>query len=205
MHKQRISLFLCISLFMGISAFAAPVGSIDGYSWETKPLHIAMPAEKKFVVQPQPGDSIGSAQTTYSEDSSHANRNENMRLATAAINGVILQPGEIFSYSYTLGPRTAERGYKIATVFQGNKKVPGLGGGICQISSTLYMATKQAGLQIVERHPHTLPVSYCSREDEATVAWGLIDYRFKNSLDVPICIEASMGGGVCTVTLRKTG
>lgn len=210
MKKLCIALLLCSCILSGSISFAAPIGSIDGYSWNTAQIQVNMPAEYQPEPEPAPeeapsvsaGTEIGRASTTYSESSSYANRNQNMLLATQAINGVVLQPGEVFSYNNTLGPRTAERGYKIATIFQGGKKVPGLGGGICQISSTLYMATKNAGLEIVERYPHSLPVSYCSRDDEATVSWGVLDYRFKNNLSVPIRINATMGGGVCEVIIQ---
>lgn len=214
MKKLCIALLICSCIFSGSLSFAAPIGSIDGYSWDTAQIQVNMP--EVYVPEPEPapqpetaptvntgaGTEIGRASTTYSESSSYANRNQNMLLATQAIHGVVIQPGEIFSYNNTLGPRTAERGYKVATIFQGGKKVPGLGGGICQISSTLYMATKRAGLEIVERYPHSLPVSYCSRDDEATVSWGTLDYRFKNSLSTPIRIDATMYNGVCEIVIQ---
>lgn len=200
MKTRIVAIVLCLLLFAGQGAYAAPVeNGVDAYAWESVPLQVSKPQPKKLVGYVE--TEIGRAKTYYETYASQANRNENMRLATVAINGTVLQPGEIFSYNNTVGPRTAARGFKMATIFVGGEKVPGLGGGICQISSTLYMATKKSGLQIVERYAHSLPVTYCSREDEATVSWGVLDYRFKNNLDIPVRIEAKMGGGVCNIAL----
>ncbi len=199
MKKQLVALFTCLILCFGCIGHAAPIGNIDTYNWDNAPLQVAMPVPKRLVGYIE--TELGRAKTYYETYAAQANRNENMRLATVAIHAKVLQPGEIFSYNQTVGERSVARGFKVATVFEGKKKVPGLGGGICQISSTLYMATKQAGLGIVERYAHSLPVTYCSRDDEATVSWGHLDYRFQNTLDIPVRIEASMGGGVCSIAL----
>ena len=136
MKTRLVATFTCILLCLGCVAHAAPVGvGIDAYAWSTAPLQVPLPQPKKLVGYIE--TELGRAKTRYETYASQANRNENMRLATVAINQVILQPGEIFSYNKTVGPRTTERGFKVATVFEGKEKVPGLGGGICQISSTL--------------------------------------------------------------------
>lgn len=198
--RPAIILMICLCLCIGHTAYAAPVGDgVDAYAWDSAPMQISMPQPKQLVGYIE--TEIGRAKTYYETNAAQANRNENMRLATVAINSVVVQPGEVFSYNRVVGPRTEERGFKIATVFQGKKKVPGLGGGICQISSTLYMATKQTNLKVVERHEHSLPVTYCSRDDEATVSWGYLDYRFQNNFDIPIRIEANMGSGVCNIAI----
>lgn len=199
MKTRLVAIFTSILLCLGSAVHAAPVGSVDAYAWGSAPLQVSMPQPKRLVGYIE--TEISRAKTSYETYASQANRNENMRLATVAIDSVILQPGEIFSYNQTVGPRTTARGFKVATIFEGGEKVPGLGGGICQISSTLYMATKKTNLRIVERHAHSIPVTYCSREDEATVSWGYLDYRFQNTLDIPVRIEASMGGGICNIAL----
>lgn len=116
-------------------------------------------------------------------------RSENVRVATLPVNGVLLMPGDVFSFNEIVGERTKARGYKDATVLVGNKAVPGVGGGICQVSSTLYNAVIRAGLNSISRRPHTIPSSYTEKGQDATVAWGAIDYKFENTLDYPIYIE----------------
>ncbi len=190
------SMLLCASF--GVQAAHIGAGA-DAYAWDSAPIYVAKPHPKKLIGYIE--TELSRATTRYETYASQANRNENMRLATVAIHNKVLQPGEIFSYNQTVGPRTIERGFKIATVFEGGEKVPGLGGGICQISSTLYMATKKTSLAVVERYKHSIPVSYCTRDDEATVSWGVLDYRFKNTLDIPVRIEANMGGGICNIAL----
>lgn len=117
------------------------------------------------------------------------NRTTNVRLSARAIDWHVMSDGDIFSFNEVVGKRTTEKGYKYATIFDGNKKIPGLGGGICQTSSTMYMAAKNAGLEIIERKPHSMPVSYVKRCDEATVSYGQIDFKFKNTAGDPIQIE----------------
>ncbi len=200
MKLKPVFILTCILMCVSFGAQAAPIGvGLDAYAWDSAQVSVAKPHPKKLVGYIE--TELSRATTRYETYASQANRNENMRLATVAIHNTILYPDEIFSYNQTVGPRTTERGFKIATVFEGGEKVPGLGGGICQISSTLYMATKKTSLSIVERYKHSIPVTYCSRDDEATVSWGVLDYRFKNTLDIPVRIEASMGGGICNIAI----
>jgi hypothetical protein len=136
-----------------------------------------------------PGEkTISSYYTTLIDRS--ASRTKNVELSCQAVNGSIVQPGQVFSFNQTSGPRTKERGYEIAPIFVGKKVVPGRGGGVCQTSSTLYNSALEAGLEIVERHPHSLPVAYVAAQRDATVSWGGADLKFRNNLDVPIKILA---------------
>lgn len=130
---------------------------------------------------------IASFSTSFT--TSIANRINNIELATNAINGTVLMPGETFSFNEIVGERTAERGYKSAGVIIGDKIESGLGGGICQVSSTLYNAMLKAGIKASERTNHTLPLSYAPKGLDATVDWGNIDFKFKNTLNTPIYIE----------------
>lgn len=134
---------------------------------------------------------INSRTATYgtSFSTSTANRINNIELATKAINGTILMPGESFSFNETVGERTKARGYKEAGVIIGDKIESGLGGGICQVSSTLYNAILKANLKAVERRNHTLPLAYVPKGLDATVDWGHIDFKFKNTSNSPIYIE----------------
>jgi hypothetical protein len=125
---------------------------------------------------------------------SPAGRTNNIILATAKINGTILESGAVFSFNKTVGPRTIAAGYQEALIFVGDEIVPGIGGGICQVSSTLYNTALEAGMQIVERHPHTLPVIYCPPQQDATVSWGSADFKFKNTLDRPLQILCCVYG-----------
>lgn len=144
-------------------------------------------------------DKLGTCTTRY--DAGNTNRSTNLAIATRKINEYVLQPGEVFSYNKALGPRTIQNGYKEAHVFSGGDVVDGLGGGICQISSTLYNAVLEANLEIVERRNHSFTAGYLPAGKDATVVYGAIDFRFKNSRKYPIKITASVSGGVATVSI----
>lgn len=122
-------------------------------------------------------------------------RSANVALSASRIDGVTLLPGETFSYDKTVGPRTSENGFKVAGVYINNKVEQGLGGGVCQTSSTLYSAVLYANLEIVERVSHSLPVSYMPPGQDATIAEGAIDFVFKNNTDHPIKISVNIRGG----------
>jgi len=142
---------------------------------------------------------IGTYKTDYSTSS--PNRKENIRLASEKINGKILNPGEVFSFNNIVGPRTSENGYKTAHVYVGSKTVDGIGGGICQVSSTLYNAIVFADLEIVYRTNHSMPVSYVPLGRDATVSYGTIDFKFKNNKDTPVKFEVVADGTNLTVNV----
>ena len=125
---------------------------------------------------------------------SDSGRVENLRIATGYINGTLLMPGEEFSYNDTIGPTTPERGYKEANTYVGSKIVPGYGGGVCQVSSTLYRAVIQANIRSTERRNHSMTVGYAQPGLDATVAAGYIDYKFVNTYDFPIYIQGYLSG-----------
>lgn len=126
-------------------------------------------------------------------------RTHNLTKAAGIINGVMVEPRQIFSFNQTVGPRSGVTGYRDALIIIGDKFEPGTGGGICQVSSTLYNACLLAGLEIVERYNHGLSVAYIPPGLDATVAYGLQDYRFKNNTDNPIYIRATAGAGKLTI------
>lgn len=146
-------------------------------------------------------DVLGSYSTYFG--SSSAARANNVRLAASRIDGTELMPGEEFSYDKTILPRTAANGYQPAGVYVGNKSETGMGGGICQPSSTLYAAALYANLEILERHNHSLPVSYLPAGLDATIAEGYLDLRIKNNTNYPIKISAITEGG--TITFKIFG
>ncbi|HHZ16203.1 MAG TPA: hypothetical protein GX395_01010 [Clostridia bacterium] len=130
--------------------------------------------------------------TTYF-DSGKIGRTNNIRLASSKLDHVLLLPGEVFSFNEVVGPRTKEEGYDEADIIQNYKYVPGIGGGVCQVSSTLYNAILLANLEIVERAPHSMIISYVEPGLDATVVYGSIDFRFKNNLESAIILKTEMG------------
>lgn len=142
---------------------------------------------------------------TYSAASaSDSDRDTNLRLACEAIDGMILYPGDVFSYNDALGERTLARGYKLGPSYSGSETVMTPGGGICQVSSALYYCVLMAELDVLVRQNHGYAPSYVPLGMDATVSWGSIDFRFRNSSDYPIRIEATASGGTTTVTLIGT-
>lgn len=144
-------------------------------------------------------DKLSTFSTRY--DATNLTRTTNLRIAVNKINGVVVMPGETFSYNKTLGKRTAEAGYKDAAGYSGGKVVQMIGGGICQISSTLYDAVVYANLEIVERHNHAFTTSYLGAGKDATVVYGSLDFQFKNSRKYPIKIESYIQNGIATVNI----
>jgi len=142
---------------------------------------------------------IGSFTTKF--DSSNVARSENIRVAAQKINGKLLMPGEIFSLSKAIGPVTVENGFKIAKVIVNNEFVDGVGGGLCQIATTLYNAVLMAQLKVVERVPHSALISYVPPGRDATIASGSIDFKFRNTTDAPIYVESYTSKNTVTVNL----
>ncbi|MBR2742756.1 MAG: VanW family protein [Clostridia bacterium] len=130
-----------------------------------------------------------------------AGRIANIRIACETLQGKVLLPGEEFSFNESVGRRTMERGFKKAVIFRDNEKENEVGGGICQVSSALYKAAKDAGLTVTERHGHQLPVDYVPKGDDATVYYGELDLKFVNSADCPIRMDFHLGEDELTVTL----
>ncbi len=138
--------------------------------------------------------------TTYF-DGSNTSRAHNIHLASQKIHQTFIPAGGIFSFNQVVGERTAEAGYDDAPVFMGGRLVPGIGGGICQVSSTLFNTALLSGMDIVERDTHFAPVSYIPVGLDATVAWGYIDFQFKNPYSHPIYVIAEEGAGYVTITI----
>ncbi|SEN73486.1 VanW family protein [Lihuaxuella thermophila] len=143
------------------------------------------------------GKLIGDYRTKF--DGSNVNRTTNIRLASKAINGLILMPGEKFSFNQIVGPRTAARGYKKAAVIVKGEFSEGIGGGICQVSSTLFNSVDEAGLRIVARYHHSAEVTYVPPGRDATVSWGGPDFKFRNNLNKPVLIKIKVGANSITV------
>ena len=130
-----------------------------------------------------------------------ANRVSNVSLAASRCDEYILLPGDVFSYNGIVGPRTLEAGFKPAPAYVKGETVDEVGGGICQVSSTIYLAALRANLEIVERRNHTYISSYITAGMDATVAYNAIDFKFKNDTEYPIKIEAGVNQRTLTVRI----
>ncbi len=146
-------------------------------------------------------DVLGSAKTHVSGT---AARISNVKLASAAVNGTILNPGDVFSYNETTGQRTTAKGYRPAPAYVAGETVDEVGGGVCQPSSTLYLACLNSNLEIVERYAHRYVPAYIGKGMDATVSWGGPDYKFRNDTDYPIKIEAVYDKGYLTMNIYGT-
>ena len=143
-----------------------------------------------------------------SYDSPHtanAARTKNLELACKAIDGTILNPGDEFSFNKIVGERTKEKGYLGAIVYtDGGKSEAQEGGGICQVASTIYTCTLLADLEVTERSPHMYLVTYVEPGMDATIYWGSLDFKFKNSTEMPLRVDASVSGGYVHIKLVGT-
>ena len=173
-----------------------PVPETPSKPTETKP---TKPVETKPWVNPY-GQTLGTCTTKFAQ--SNTNRNTNIQLATKACNGYVLQPGATFSFNTVVGQRTKARGYKEAGVYVNGQTDTGVGGGICQVSSTLFNAALESNMTIVARRAHSLPVSYLPRGRDATVSWGGPEFKFKNPYDFPVMIGTYYDkGGALTMSI----
>ena len=162
------------------------VGGIKGYI-----------AKKYITIIGEPGEKWYLLSSATTKAGANSNRDINVSIASSYINGKVLQPNEKFSFWNTVGECTYAKGYKDATVYQNGKKTQGVGGGVCQVSTTVNISAKNAGIQTNARQ-HSLPVSYANREDEATVSYGNCDFCFTNTTGKTIKIIMQTGEGFCS-------
>ena len=141
---------------------------------------------------------LGVYTTVYDDSLSRAT---NVTLAANRINGYVLQPGEVFSFTNTILPRTVQNGYVAGPIFVQKEHAMGIGGGICQVSSTLYACTLAVGIPAIERHEHGLPVTYIPEGMDATIDGTRLDFKFANIYDRPLMISATPNYGTLTVGL----
>ena len=142
----------------------------------------------------------GSFSTKY--DEKQKNRTTNLVIATKTLDGTIVKPGEVFSFNEIIGKATWSKGYRPAKIFVRGREEQGMGGGICQLSSTLYNAADFAGMKIVERHPHSKEVTYVKEGRDAATAYGGVDLKFRNILPHAVRIVAKAEGGEVKVALE---
>ena len=146
-------------------------------------------------------DRLSSYSSPYT---SNANRTHNLVLACEAIDGTVINPGQTFSFNDVVGERTAAKGYRAATVYVGTQSKDELGGGICQVASTIYDAALYAEMTITSRACHTFFVTYVPGGLDATVYWGSLDFCFRNDTDYPIRVNASVSGGYVNISIDGT-
>lgn len=137
-------------------------------------------------------DKLGEYSTRF--NAADADRTHNIKIAAQSASHVLVKPGEVFSLDKVTGPRLAKYGYKEANVIINNELVPGIGGGVCQVSSTLYNAALLSNMKIVERKSHSLPSSYVPLGRDATIADNYIDFKFENTTGYPIYIYGEVSG-----------
>ncbi len=138
-----------------------------------------------------------SSYSTYYQDKN--DRAYNIVLAGSALDGLTINPGQVLSFNEITGPRSKERGYRKAGVFIGTSVVDDYGGGVCQVSTTLYVALLKAGFEIVERYNHGMPVSYVPLGMDATVVFDILDLKMKNSTEAPCILKIQAQDGRLTV------
>ncbi|WP_413380392.1 VanW family protein [Alkalihalobacillus sp. 1P02AB] len=140
---------------------------------------------------------IGEYKTYF--DASVSGRTTNIELSASAIDRVILGPGDSFSFNVVVGERTVGRGYQEAMEIVNKEFVMGIGGGICQTSSTLFNAIDEAGLEIVEHYTHSREIGYVPTGRDATVSWGGPDFKFKNPYSYPVILKTAVDNGSITI------
>ena len=185
-HLQRTPI-----LVMGCSLLIACCIAFGGTNWtaSAQPSEDQLPEQNAIVEPGYYQETIGSYEAISQSDDDE--RAENLRLAAEAINGYVIEPGATFSFNEVVGDTTAERGYKEAPVLYSSGLGSSDGGGICQVSTALYIAAVKADLEIVERHPHSVPSDYAPIGLDATIVYGSRDLRIKNNTDFPITIYAN--------------
>lgn len=141
-------------------------------------------------------DVLGYFETKYARDWAHKARTYNLKLAAQKVDGQVVMPGETFDFNEVVGPRTEAYGYKIAQVIAQGEVVDGIGGGTCQISGTLHGAAIFAGLEVIERRPHTRPSSYIKMGMDATVVYPTITMKLRNPFPFPIVLHETLSDGV---------
>lgn len=138
---------------------------------------------------------LGSFDTPYRTEDKYKDRTHNLEVGSTAIDGVVLLPGETFSFNETVGARSAENGYRYGTGISGGQLVDVLGGGICQVSSTMFGAGFFGGLEVVSARPHSRPSSYVDMGLDSTVVWPSVDMKLRNSYDFPVVLHMTVSQG----------
>lgn len=198
-----LPLIIACGAFVSVVALASPM--LPGASQaQTPPAAQQAPADEPAELEPAPDtkddqELIGSYRAI--SQSSNENRVENIRLASEAIDGFVIEPGATFSFNDVVGDTEHDERYLMAPIISDDQMVDGRGGGICQVSTALYIAALKANLEIVERYAHTLVSDYAPVGLDATLAYGQLDLRIRNNTDAPVVVHASALGQTVEVAL----
>jgi vancomycin resistance protein YoaR len=184
---------------MDIDGAAAAVKALFDSKTYSGLVKVPMTVKQPVVTQKMIDEEFGLIGEEWTTTSANNNRNNNIRQACENMNGTILNPGDTFSFNEVVGQRTAANGFKEATVILGGQYEQGLGGGICQVSTTLYNAVMMSNLEVVERNAHAWPSDYISDGLDATVDWPNLDFKFKNDTDSQIVVVAYWDSSDSTV------
>ncbi|HHT85597.1 MAG TPA: hypothetical protein GXZ88_07545 [Firmicutes bacterium] len=177
--------------------------SVSGDGWAEIPARLYLPLvyiEPKVTTEQLESHlplEVISSYSTYYQDTN--DRAHNISLASSVLDELTISPGQVLSFNQITGPRSKENGYRKAGVFIGDQVVDDYGGGVCQVSTTLYVALLKAGFEIVERYNHGMPVSYVPLGLDATVAYDILDLKMKNCLDAPCILKTEAKDGCLTV------
>ncbi|MDR1689215.1 MAG: VanW family protein [Clostridiales bacterium] len=201
-NKAKLALFaLMICLFCAVTIFAAYASGNNKSGSLLNNTEIASyayagnyydPCAKNYTL-------LGEFKTEFSPHLK--SRNSNIKLAAKALDGTIILPGEELSFNEAVGPTTKENGYQLSRIFIKGKDKKGYGGGVCQVSSTLYNAALKAGMDITERHAHSKDVYYVQEGMDAAVSYGGIDLKFANPHDTPVKISTSVSDSEIYITI----
>lgn len=158
----------------------------------------ALPAVGADLAVPSTYTLLGIYSTEYNHE---APRGNNIKIAAGHVNGTVVAPGKTFSANKAIGPRTSANGFVDAPVFINKEHAIGIGGGVCQVSSTIYAAMKTAGIPASERHPHSLPVNYLPAGWDATISGNTLDLKFVNRYDSNIVVWETANNGILTAAI----
>lgn len=190
---------------VGVAIDQEKLASDIANALKSKKFDTVITASSKEV---QPEITVASAKEKYktigtytTKTTANSKRNTNVRLACEALNGTILQPGQELSFNDTVGERTEAKGYQGAAAYNNGEVVQEIGGGVCQVSTTLYNAVLKAGLKVSVRRSHTFEPSYVTPGQDATVSWGGPDFKFINNSSTAIGIRARYADQTCTVSI----
>lgn len=164
---------------------------------------------RNFELSAAPADPFahvaGEHTTEYAVDRAHAGRAHNVALAASRLDGAVIEPGAVLSFNERVGERTIAAGFRVAPELHDGHLHEGVGGGVCQVATTLHVASLEAGLEIVEHRAHSIPLHYADPGLDATVYYGRIDFRVRNPYAFPVRVRASTTPeGVLTIRLEAT-
>lgn len=168
--------------------------------WETLPLVVTKIRPEVTTEDLATIEGVVGQATTYFK-TSERNRSHNIRLAASKLDHLFIRPKETISFNELVGPRTASKGFRVARVLVQGQFTQDFGGGVCQVSGTLYLAALQAGMEVVQRHRHSRPVAYLPPGLDATVNFGYLDLKLRNPFDTPLYLRTFVKGGRLTVLI----